>query len=261
MKRSTVAIVGAGNLAWSLVPALQKGGLEVRQLFSRNAEKLLLFQQTFGIKAISTQLSYLRPDTDFIFITVSDSAISSIIPEIPYSTARIIHCSGSVSLLAPNPMRFTQTGVFYPMQSFTLGIQADFANIPIFLEASDGQPEDLSQIARHISQSVHWLDSQERRQIHMGAVWVNNFSNALYQIAEDLLPKKKGLDFSIYLPLIDGQIKKLQKLSPKEAQTGPAVRGDILTLNAHLQLLEKRPELQAIYNRLSQLINPAIVSE
>ena len=261
MKTYKVTVIGAGNLAWSLIPALQKGGIKVIQLISRNASNLFRFQDSYGIQKVDTHLEDLDSSIDFVFLTVSDSAIGTLAGNLPKTQARVLHCSGSVSLISPQPNRFSRTGVFYPMQSFTTGLQADFSTIPIFLEASGGQAKDLLEIAERLSPSVYWLDSLQRRQIHLGAVWVNNFSNVIYQIVEGILPQTPELNFSIYLPLLEGQLRKLHQISPSEAQTGPAIRGDMTTIKQHLMLLEEHPPLQALYLQLSRLINPQLPQE
>jgi predicted short-subunit dehydrogenase-like oxidoreductase (DUF2520 family) len=82
---------------------------------------------------------------------------------------------------------------------------------------------------------------------------VNNFSNHLFTLAEELLIKKK-LSFELLRPLIAETAEKVMKSPPSQAQTGPAKRGDTVILQRHLEMLEKDTVLQAIYLLLSNSI-------
>ena len=66
--------------------------------------------------------------------------------------------------------------------------------------------------------------------------------------------KKEGIDFKQLLPLINETTHRLQEVSPAQAQTGPAIRHDAATINKHLELLKNHPQLQKIYQLLSESI-------
>ena len=254
---SNISIIGAGNLAWSLIPNLQKAGFQVNQLISRSEEKRKLFQQTFYITDAGENIAEINPQADLIFLTVSDQAITRVGEELASylpETAICVHTSGStplsdLSLLGEN------TGVFYPLQSFTRNQVSPFEMIPLFLEGSDYVLSVLKPIAKALSENVYIFDSEERRQLHLGAVWVNNFTNLMYRSAGKLIG---DLPFDVYRPLIEGHLEKVFQLGPEATQTGPAVRGDVSTLKKHLALLEEYPELRALYLKLSQEINPGL---
>ena len=251
-----VSIIGAGNLAWSLIPALQHAGYHITQLVSRNYHTLVDFQKAFGISRITQSLSEIDKECDAIFLTVSDSAIASTAEYLLNHPIHLIHCSGSMPLSILPQNAQANTAVLYPLQSFSRGLIVDFYKIPLFGETQKEFMPVLEALALSLSPTYHWLDSRGRKTLHLGAVWANNFSNLMYRYTEELLAQEIGLDFSIYLPLLEGQLGKLQDLSPAEAQTGPAIRGDLNTLEAHLQMLSKHPELRKLYKILSQRINP-----
>ena len=62
---------------------------------------------------------------------------------------------------------------------------------------------------------------------------------------------KEGIDPEILLPLIEESCAKLHTLTPAQAQTGPAVRGDENIIKKHLALLEEMPEAAAFYKAAS----------
>jgi hypothetical protein len=72
-------------------------------------------------------------------------------------------------------------------------------------------------------------------------------------MAEELLTKN-GLDFNLLRPLILESAAKVQQLSPTDAQTGPARRGDEPTIARHLELIENDPGLKALYELMSKQI-------
>ena len=66
------------------------------------------------------------------------------------------------------------------------------------------------------------------------------------------LMQRNGLPFDAMLPLIDEAARKVHRMSPIEAQTGPARRGDGNVMNAHMAMLDS--ELANIYETLSNYI-------
>jgi predicted short-subunit dehydrogenase-like oxidoreductase (DUF2520 family) len=190
-------------------------------------------------------------DADIYLIAVSDDAIAEVSKKIKDKKGLIAHTSGSCELdvLVPNQRR----GVFYPLQSFTKGKKVDFLEIPICLEAK--HHDDfmlLQQLAHLISDKVFHISSEQRKTIHLAAVFVNNFTNHLYQIGSEICAEKK-IPFELLQPLIQETAHKINTLNPHEAQTGPARRGDMTTINNHLGLLENKT-YKEIYSLLSNSI-------
>jgi predicted short-subunit dehydrogenase-like oxidoreductase (DUF2520 family) len=87
--------------------------------------------------------------------------------------------------------------------------------------------------------------------LHLAAVFACNFPNYLYTIAQQLLAAHQ-MEFDMLKPLILETAQKVQQQFPATVQTGPAVRNDQNTMNAHLQMLSNEPMLQEIYTLLSQ---------
>jgi len=257
-----VAIIGAGRLAWSLIPHLQQAGVEVFQLISRNAKNLNHYRETYDIPHGSLKLADLRREVDLVFLTVRDAAIEELaqrlVEEAALSPRQIfVHSSGSVPLSALQPLR-ERKAVFYPLQIFTRDSITSFADTPLFVEGEGEVEEVLLSLARKMSPRVYQMDSQSRLRMHMGAVIACNFPNYLFQLAQKQLPQEKGLKLDIYAPLIEATVDKALKEGPENSQTGPAIRGDKPTLDQHEKLLEDQPEVQHLYRLLSRMINPEI---
>lgn len=127
--------------------------------------------------------------------------------------------------------------------------------VPVCVEASNEETEtQLIELAQRISRTVYTVDSEERKVLHLAAVMASNFSNHLWAIAKELLDERQ-LDFDLLKPLLNETFRKAMHAShPADVQTGPARRGDLQTLEAHLDLLKGHPDLQNIYKVLSQHI-------
>jgi len=242
-----IVILGAGNIAQHLYKEFQAAEkLEVVQVYNRSAKALSYFTNT----ATTTNLKKLV-DADIYIIAVADDAISSIANKLPFTDRLVVHTSGNVSMHELH--KKNRRGVFYPLQTFTKGVKVDFSAIPICLES--GEKPDykiLKKVANAIGSSSYKISSEQRRALHVSAVFVNNFSNHLYRIAHEIC-EANNVPFEILNPLIQETAKKITTLTPYMAQTGPAKRGDQKTIENHLEKLDKDIHKE-IYTLLTQSI-------
>ncbi len=249
----SVSFAGSGNVALNLAPALLKAGYRIRDIWSRdagNAEKLAL---ATGARAVSTPEA-LDGTVDLLLIALPDSVIPDFAGRIAGSvhfTGIIAHTSGSLSLKSLQNLH-AASGVFYPLQSFTRHTHPDISAVPFCIEGStDEITRQLTAVAKSLSSDVRQIDSQQRLQIHLAAVFASNFTNYLYSVSETLL-QNAGVEPDILLPLIRETAGRLQSGSAVNFQTGPAIRGDLSTIETHLQLLGNDPHLANIYRMLSE---------
>jgi len=148
----------------------------------------------------------------------------------------------------------TNYGVFYPLQTFSKSRKVDFSAIPVCIEANHpSNMMKLEKLGKTLSNSVNQINSDERKTLHLAAVFVNNFVNHLYAAGADILHDKK-LDFDLLKPLIRETAEKIESLQPFDAQTGPAKRNDQNTINAQLKMLQDKPEFQKIYSFATESI-------
>lgn len=252
MKR--IVLIGSGNLAEALARALPKSPLEAVQIYARNCERGPEVARLAGCPWTDAP-QQLDRTADLYLIAVSDRAVGEVASQLPIPEGAIVaHTAGSVPLEAL-PERFERRAVFYPMQTFTRGREVDFAQIPIFLEASSpAWGAELEAAARALSRHVIWADSAQRAKVHLAAVFACNFANHMYTIGEEVV-RSAGLDFGVLKALIaETAAKACDARSPRDVQTGPAVRNDLPTLERHLRLLDEKPALQEIYQQISKNI-------
>jgi len=255
MEQNKIVFIGAGNLATNLAKAFYDQHIKISQIYSRTEDSARSLAEAVEADYTVTLESIIN-DADIYIVALKDDALTELMPQIIIGKekALMVHTSGSVSLdIWPDNMR--RKGVFYPLQTFSKQRKVDFRNIHIFIESNN--PTDcalLKKLARCVTDEVCELSSEKRKQLHLAAVFANNFSNHMFALAEKLL-KQYDLPFSYMLPLIEETVNKIQVLSPKEAQTGPAVRYDEKIINKHLELLSNEPEMQEIYQLISKSIH------
>jgi predicted short-subunit dehydrogenase-like oxidoreductase (DUF2520 family) len=96
-------------------------------------------------------------------------------------------------------------------------------------------------------------DSDQRRHLHVSAVFVNNFSNFMMTTGE-AIAADAGFDPSLLRPLIEETARKALFKGPAMSQTGPAVRQDTRTIKSHLDLLSFSSEYRRLYKLISMMI-------
>lgn len=248
----SITIIGAGNVGAHLATALYAAGYVIRQLYSRHAERLTALQHLCQA-GTTTDIHDLLPDSTLYIIAVSDDAIVEVAAQLHlYPSAIVVHTSGTVPVSVLHG--FQRHGIFYPLQTFTQDKKVVWANIPLIIQGSDMEVDNLlRQIAACLSPHIYRLNDEQRQIVHLAAVFVNNFSNYLMTTAQQLLQRHQ-LPFELLQPLILETAQKVQTQAPDTAQTGPAKRGDRTTIAKHIALLQHDPPTQALYQLLSELI-------
>ena len=244
--------IGAGNLATHLSKALQNKGFNIVQVYSRTEKSAKELAGFLSVK-YTTSANEIDKNADIYFVALKDSAVDEVLSQINFGNKLIVHCSGSLPLsILENYCE--NTGVFYPLQTFSKSREVDFSEIPIFIESNSiKNGELLVNLAREISSSVSVLNSENRKMLHISAVFACNFVNHFYTIAAEIL-KSKNIPFEVLKPLIIETAKKVQDISPEKAQTGPAVRFDENIINSHLQALNNFGEYRQLYMSVSKSI-------
>ena len=248
----TISIIGSGNVAFHLASVFCSKGISVKEIVGRNKDKVRDYATQFDSKPVfDTQEISL--ETDLVIIAVSDYAISEIANSLQLKDLSVVHTSGSVALNSLQNIS-SQIGVFYPLQTFSTSTPTDFSNLPICIESSNNtMQEKLKDLAMLVTNKVYFLDSEQRRNLHVAAVISNNFINYLLSSTFDFLEKHK-INKEILIPLVDETFKRIKNNSTKDLQTGPARRNDRETIQAHLEILKTSPELYDIYKMMSNEI-------
>jgi predicted short-subunit dehydrogenase-like oxidoreductase (DUF2520 family) len=246
-----IVIVGSGNVASVLGRLCKQNGHQVLQVISRNsgnakilADELSCEYADYGGKMNAEGQVYL--------VAVADTALSDLNNNFNLGNKLILHTAGSVSKDVLKNLSVNY-GVLYPLQS--LRKEMEYAtDIPLLV---DGNTEEtitlIEDFAKTLSANVSKANDEERLKLHVAAVVVSNFTNHLYALAEEFC-KKENVDFTLLTPLINETAERIQKFSPADVQTGPAVRNDIFTIEKHLRILTNHPALKYMYIKLTDSI-------
>lgn len=250
-----VSFIGSGNLAWHLAIALDNTDYAVREVYSRHHENSSALVARLYEAKVNTSLDFSESRCRIFIMAVADDVIPDIAGKILLPPGAIlIHTSGSRPLDVLAETSASKIGVFYPLQTFSKNKKVDFGEIPIFVESDDKDTEKLLlTMAKAISRKVFHISSDQRKLLHLSAIFASNFTNHMLTIARDIV-SARGLDYDWLKPLIAETINKSLTIGPEAAQTGPARRGDLEILDAHMELLQDDESLAEIYRVISQHI-------
>lgn len=252
-KKPGISILGAGNVGCHLASVFYSAGYHVEAIYSRNLEKATQSASRFDACTVTQSLDFSQSKSAVFILAVSDNSIIEVsdkllVPE----SALVVHTSGTTSVDVLK--RHKNTGVFYPLQTISQQVNLDWQTVPLLIEAnSENGLTFLQKLAADISDSVFTINSQQRKSLHLAAVFSNNFVNHLFAISEQILQKEQ-IPFSILEGLIKQTVDKAFANSAKSSQTGPAVRNDTITIDAHLQMLAGSPNYQSVYESLTKSI-------
>lgn len=229
----TILIVGKGKVGTHLFNAFSTiDNLKTRLIDSRNLTE--------------------PPKADITILTVSDDAIAEVSSKM--TNDLVVHTSGSFAM--DDLKNTTKKGVFYMLQTFSKDKKVDFSKVPFCLEAETEEDlQLLMKLADLLGKNIYRITSAQRKILHVAAVFVNNFTNHLYKIGDDIC-NNNNIPFEILHPLIEETSTKIKMLPPKEAQTGPAIRKDSNTIKNHLNLLNENQ--QEIYKLITKSIQNTI---
>ncbi len=246
-----VVIAGSGNVASILSVVIQRAGHEIVQIVGRTSENAKELASKHNAQ-YCTLLDDKFADADIYIIALTDAGLESVGKMSGFKNKLIVHTAGSVPMEVLKNLSSTY-GVLYPLQ--TLSKESDhIPGIPFLIDGSNKETVNIiTAFAKTLSDKVMPTSDAERLHYHVAAVFVGNFTNHLAAVTESFCEKEK-LDFKILLPLVNEVTYKINHFSPREMQTGPAIREDIVTLNRHLQALSSNPDLKYIYLKLSESI-------
>ncbi len=233
LKAKTVVLLGAGNVASHLVKAI------------RQTEGYRLVYHY--IRSLGMKLEDIPRQADLYIFAIKDSALPDVWRNMPETKGVWLHTAGSVAL--EDMARFHEDcGVLYPLQTFSKGQSISWHEVPIYYEGD----KEAQSLAEALSPLSYYADSVGRTKLHLAAVLACNYSNYLISLAEGYL-QSEGFEPKVLLPLLRETFRKLESIPAKEAQTGPARRGDLSTIERHLSLLPEG-QLRDIYKMLASAI-------
>ena len=246
-----VVIIGTGNVAEVLARLIVQQH-KLLMFIGRNEERLQQLAEKFNT-AYTTSFNKIAQNADIYILSVSDHAVQEVITKINIPKDKIIvHTTGSVSI---NVLKFLSDnyGVLYPLQSIRKEIN-QISEIPFFVDANNSRTKNIIKaFTKTLSPLFSEADDEQRIKLHIAAVFVSNFANYLYTVANDFC-EKESIPFNYLTPLMKETVGRLQNQKPENVMTGPAVRKDDNTIQKHLQLLQAHTKIKEVYEFLTEKI-------
>lgn len=247
-------LLGSGNAATQFGCAFRRAGFHFVRLFSRTEAHASALARMLDCPYTTDPREIDPSAADAVISALSDSAAPEVWRRIRFGETPVFHTAGSLPMSALEPFA-AHRGVLYPLQTLTRSRILDFKSVPLYLEAESKETMALLHtLADAVSDHVREADSEQRKALHLAAVFSNNFANHMFVLAERIM-KENGLDFQDLLPIIDETVRKLRDMPPEQAQTGPAVRNDGNIIADHVARLAHHPEMQALYEAVSRSIH------
>ena len=243
-----IILLGAGNVGHHLSKAFNKSTeIDLVQWYSRDNSKVS--HNDIDIEIIN-DLSKIK-SADIYIISISDSYIGEISKKLNVSEKLVVHTSGSLDLSIIDSKN--RRGVFYPLQTLSKNREIELAKVPICIESENNKDLVLLEtISKYIGCKTYKIDYNERKILHLAAIFSNNFVNHMFTIAKEILDDK-NLDFNILKPLINETVDKIHKLDPENVQTGPAIRNNSEIILNHIKTL-KKDDHKKLYELMTKLI-------
>mgnify|MGYP001206651386 CR=1 FL=1 len=255
-----ISFIGSGNVATVLAKLAVQAGHTIHQIYSRQPAHAEQLARQCGAQAISQWAQVNTQGLHVLIISVSDAAIGAAAQQLASTHCMVVHTAGTVSRqvlagLSPN------YGVLYPLQTLRANQPLPSTPLPLLVDAAT--PDDLAflqNFAQSLSKLVATASDEQRRHAHLCAVICNNFTNHLAAFAQTYA-NAHGVDFNLLQPLLYQTFTNISQGLAPQVQTGPAQRGDISTMEAHLALLAQYPLAQKWYEALSRSIWEGVKSE
>jgi predicted short-subunit dehydrogenase-like oxidoreductase (DUF2520 family) len=245
-----IVFIGAGNVATAMAKALRLN-FDITQVYSLTASSAKKLGTILKCNYVS-DLSAINKNADIYIIAVKDDVIEKVASSLSLKGKLVVHTSGSIEMNVLKKIS-DNYGVLYPLQTFSRDSIIK-KGIPFCIEGSNSITKiQIKKLVKSLGGKPYELSSEKRAKLHLAAVFVNNFTNHMFTIANDIL-NKENIPFDLLKPLIRETIAKLERKTPLEAQTGPALRKDRKTIKKHEKMLNRRSEYLTLYKLLTKSI-------
>lgn len=241
-----IGIIGPGRAGVGLALALARAGYSV-SLHGRK-KKNVPAPLTLTVGDGGKPPPWIG-ETDVVLLSVRDDAITPLAASLARARAVgerhvILHLSGAQGQEALGPLVSSRAalGSFHPLQTIVepelaparlKGAWAAVEGMPRAVEAGERIAEDLGMRPFRIATKAKPI-------YHAGAVFASNYLVVVEAVAQRLL-RHAGLSdadaWAALRPLVEGTLENLSRHEPREALTGPVIRGDTATIVRHLESL------------------------
>ena len=243
-------MIGAGNVSTHISRHFLSAGHQISCIYSRTEASAQRLATELGVPGTS-DIEDVPVDADFYLLCVPDRAVLEVAEKFRPTRGIWLHTAGALSMDLFQGV-FERYGVLYPLQTLSRSRTLEPSQIPCLVEGSSPQVlASVMKLALSVYRNVEEVNSEKRLVIHTAAVFANNFSNHMVHIAKGLIAEQ-NIDPQMIEPLLQETFEKIRALGTVEGRTGPAIRGDQITMNKHIELLKDHPEWEKLYTFISR---------
>lgn len=257
-----IGIIGAGKVGTTLGAYLRKNNITVSGYYSRTYESAAVAADFTKTKAYN-DIAALVGASDTLFITTPDGEIGSVwdcIAKDGLAEKIICHFSGSLSSLVFSGIEAAgATGCsIHPMFAFSDKFQSykEFHTACLTMEGQEKAVRIMKSLFEGLGHKVFTVRAEDKMRYHAAAAFASNYMIGLFQASLDLL---EDCGFSeedsrlLLVPLVQNNVGAMLEKSTSEVLTGPIERGDIQTIEKHLETLGGTDK-EAVYRSLGKEI-------
>lgn len=259
--KSTITLIGAGNLARTLGPALRAAGYKIDAVAARETassrRRAAMLAHALGAAAIP--LAEAGPDSGIIWICHTDDALAETARKLArkrgWQGKIVLHSSGALSsdVLAPLRRAGAHVGSLHPMMTFVPGASPRMSEIPFAVEGDRQAVTAARQIVKCLRAEIFPIEKRFKTLYHALGSFSSPMLVATLATAERV-GRGAGLSPNqtrrIIAPILRETIKNYVEGGPSAAFSGPIKRGDLNTIRRHLRELKRIPAAGEVYRAL-----------
>jgi predicted short-subunit dehydrogenase-like oxidoreductase (DUF2520 family) len=260
--RPRVAIVGAGKLGTALALALRAAGYSIDLIIARGRGASLkraqrLAEQVRGRAA--TELSSTR--AQLIWFCVPDSQISraaqSLAAGVQWKGRVALHSSGALGSEELGFLRSRGASIasVHPLMTFVQGSRPSLAGVPFPIEGDEAALRLARRVIRDLGGRAYPIRRADKAAYHAWGTFASPLLTALLAATEQvatLTGVSRTAARQRMIPILQQTLANYAALGPEKGFSGPIIRGDVDTVERHLQVLRTDKVLRDAYVALAR---------
>ena len=260
-QKTSITLIGAGNLARALGPALHAAGYEIDAVAARETassrRRAAMLARTLGANAIP--LEQAGPDSDIIWICHTDDALAETARQLSrkrgWQGKIVFHSSGALSSDVLSPLRRAGAHVasLHPMMTFVPGASPKMSEVPFAVEGDRLAVIAARRLVKTLGAEIFPIQKRFKTLYHALGSFSSPMLVATLATAERV-GRAAGLSPNqtrrIIAPILHETIRNYLDRGPAAAFSGPIKRGDVNTIRRHLRELKRVPTASEVYRAL-----------
>jgi predicted short-subunit dehydrogenase-like oxidoreductase (DUF2520 family) len=260
--RFKIAIVGAGNLGSALALSLHVAGYIVSEIVAREGTTSWR-KARFVARRVDARATPLhRPEisANLVWFCVPDRGIAACAREladaINWKRKIAVHSSGALVSDEIDVLRHRGAWVasVHPLMTFVPGVTPSLRGVSFAVEGDPAALRTIRGIVKVLGGHAYPIRKEDKAAYHTWGTFVSPLLTALLATSERVARAagvSRGTERRRMLPIVRQTVENYAKQGGARGFSGPIVRGDADTIEAHLRVLQPIPEAREVYRALA----------